>query len=368
MSENWNLFKELLGNEFDKIIGCWHLNGLPREESCLEHACLVYASRTRWPLIIDPEGSAKSWIKQIEANNDLAICELSDENYITILKDCISSGRPILIEFYENFTQVALEALFHKQECLNNENQYLIQIGDQIIEYNKHFRLFLINKSKTPQCTSEIFKTFNVINFEISIEALTDQFLGVILSKESPELENKYNKNLNYYMKNQKVLEDIEYLILNTLSETKGEILEDKQAIGILDSSKKLSSEKIRKRDTLKGLLCEIQNERNDYRNLAKHASILYRSSTLLSSLSNNYIYSLDSFIKVLKIAISRSKRSPMKERRLDFLTESLTYTFYVQIERSLLQKHKLAFTFLLAALIQIKHGTKLFPHFCFFI
>lgn len=42
----------------------WQLAGLPRDNLSTENAILIFNSK-RWPLIIDPQGQANRWIKNM---------------------------------------------------------------------------------------------------------------------------------------------------------------------------------------------------------------------------------------------------------------------------------------------------------------
>ena len=90
---------------------------------------------------------------------------------------------------------------------------------------------------------------------------LQDQLLGIVAAKEKPELEEKKNELIVESAKNQKQvkqhdvlainivvlidvqLKEIEDKILEVLSSSEGNILEDETAIKILSSSKTLSEE-----------------------------------------------------------------------------------------------------------------------------
>lgn len=42
----------------------WQMAGLPRDDFSVENAILMFNSK-RWPLIIDPQGQANKWIKNL---------------------------------------------------------------------------------------------------------------------------------------------------------------------------------------------------------------------------------------------------------------------------------------------------------------
>lgn len=48
----------------------------------------------RWPLMIDPQGQANKWIKNMEKTNSLHVVKLNDPDYVRTLENCIQFGTP----------------------------------------------------------------------------------------------------------------------------------------------------------------------------------------------------------------------------------------------------------------------------------
>ena len=67
---------------------------------------------------------------------------------------------------------------------------------------------------------------------------LEDQLLGLVAAREKPDLERRKNELIVEGADNQRQLKEVEDLILEVLSASKGNILEDETAIQILSSSK----------------------------------------------------------------------------------------------------------------------------------
>lgn len=50
----------------------WLLAGLPNDSLSIDNA-IVVANARRWPLMIDPQGQANKWIKNLERSSNLQV-------------------------------------------------------------------------------------------------------------------------------------------------------------------------------------------------------------------------------------------------------------------------------------------------------
>ena len=81
--------------------------------------------------------------------------------------------------------------------------------------------------------TFVMFSQVTLLNFMITPLGLEDQLLGIVAAKEKPELEEKKNELIIESAKNRKQLKEIEDKILEVLSTSEGNILEDETAIEV---------------------------------------------------------------------------------------------------------------------------------------
>uniref|UniRef100_A0A3B1J9K5 Dynein, axonemal, heavy chain 3 n=1 Tax=Astyanax mexicanus TaxID=7994 RepID=A0A3B1J9K5_ASTMX len=91
----WHELSPPLGNPV--LIRAWQIAGLPVDSFSTDNGIIVSNSR-RWPLIIDPQGQANKWIKNMEKANKLSVIKLSNSNYVRTLENAIQFGTPVLLE------------------------------------------------------------------------------------------------------------------------------------------------------------------------------------------------------------------------------------------------------------------------------
>ena len=52
--------------------------------------------------MIDPQGQANKWIKNMEKANNLHVIKLSDADFVRTLENCIQFGTPVSSPFCHN--------------------------------------------------------------------------------------------------------------------------------------------------------------------------------------------------------------------------------------------------------------------------
>ncbi|MEQ2228566.1 Dynein heavy chain 3, axonemal, partial [Ilyodon furcidens] len=342
-SENFTL-TSTLGNQV--AIRAWQIAGLPVDSFSTDNSIIVFNSR-RWPLMIDPQGQANKWVKNMEKANKLAVIKQSDGNYVRILENCIQFGKPVLMEHVGEELDPVLEPVLLKQTFKQQGVEYM-KVGENIVEYSPGFLFYMTTVLRNPHYLPEVAVKVCLLNFMITPQGLQDQLLGLVAAKEKPELEEKKNQLILESAANIKQLKEIEDQILEVLSSSKGNILEDETALKILSSSKILSEEISEKQQVASITEKEIDNTRMGYRPVAEHSAILFFCISEMANIEPMYQYSLTWFLSLYQHSISESPKSNVVSERINNIVEHFTLCIYNNVCRSLFEKDKLLFSLLL--------------------
>ena len=121
----------------------WQIAGLPKDPFSVDNGVIVTNGR-RWPLMIDPQGQASKWVKNMERENSLYCIKYTDPDYMTMLQNAIQEGRPALLENVGEELDPGLEPILLRQTFTNAAGVECILLGDAVFEYQPSFKLYMV--------------------------------------------------------------------------------------------------------------------------------------------------------------------------------------------------------------------------------
>uniref|UniRef100_H2ZI81 Dynein axonemal heavy chain 2 n=1 Tax=Ciona savignyi TaxID=51511 RepID=H2ZI81_CIOSA len=291
----------------------WNLQGLPSDAFSTENGVIVTRG-DRWPLMVDPQGQAIKWIKNMEGRRGLKIIDLQQHDYLRTLENSIQFGSPVLLQNVQEELDPSLAPILNKA-ITKVGGRMLIKLGDKEIEYNTEFKFYITTKLSNPHYAPEISTKTSIVNFAVKEQGLEAQLLGTVVRKERPELE-------------------------------------EQQLVNTLHSSKTISAEVSEQLQVSEQTERKIDAAREGYRPCAQRASILFFVLNDMGRIDPMYQFSLDSFIDLFNQSIDKSQKSPKLENRINNLNEYHTYAVYRYTCRGLFEMHKMLFSFQMCAKI----------------
>jgi dynein heavy chain len=341
--------REVLGDPMK--IREWNIQGLPSDDVSVCNGILVTRS-SRWPLMIDPQEQASKWIRRLEEKRQIKVTKQTDTHLGRVVENCIRNGIPLLLEDVGEIIDPSLDPLLQKNLVQQAAGVYALRVGDQEIDYDMNFRLYLTSKISNPHYLPEITIKVTIINFTVTVQGLQEQLLADVVKIEKPQIEKENIQLITSMSEDQKRLKAIEEKILQSLSENKTNILDNAQLIEDLKNSKRVSSEINKRMEQAKLTKQQIEEVRGKYFPVAVRGSILYFVIADLALIDPMYQYSLSYFTRLFNEIIKNSRQSQNLDERILILTTSITETIYSNVCRGLFNSHKLIFSFLITVQI----------------
>ncbi|XP_031619236.1 LOW QUALITY PROTEIN: dynein heavy chain 7, axonemal [Contarinia nasturtii] len=344
----------------DKIqVKSWNVYGLPDNRFTIESAIILQNTR-RWTLIIDPQGFANKWIKNLEKENRLCCIQESQPDYLRVLENAIQYGLPVLLENVGLELEAnGLESVLMKEVFRQSGSRH-IKLGESIVEYNDAFKIYLTTKLTRPHYPAEVSAKVAILDFRVPTDGMESYLLGVAVSRDRPDVEAEKNQIVTMRVDTNRTLLNEETKILDTLS-TDDNLLENDTSVQLITTSKMQINELLEKINVAKMTEKQIDTTRAAYKPLAAHASTIYFTIDEMMNINQMYQYSLSWFVGNLTSAIDNTDKVDDIQQRIRDLKKYFTYFIYTKLCRSLEEKEKIVFSTLLTKNISIseKHATK---------
>jgi len=169
------------------LIGNWNSQGLPADELSIQNGILTERS-TRFPLCIDPQLQAVSWIKNKEGEA-LKVKTFNDD-FQKFLEQAVQFGLPFLFENLVEYIDPMIDPILNKNTYMDG-GRTMVKLGGEPIEWSDEFVMYMTSKLANPHYGPDVSGKSMLINFSVTIDGLRDQLVNVVVRHEQPALEQQ---------------------------------------------------------------------------------------------------------------------------------------------------------------------------------
>ncbi|MCQ2817037.1 MAG: hypothetical protein MJ252_07210, partial [archaeon] len=351
--------KSFLVDETTKDI--WLANGLPNDELSIQNGILVNTS-SRYPLLIDPQEQAKSWL--IQTYEDLAnkqykhifqMAVFCGKKYTTFCEEFLGMPTQIMLEGIENDVDSCLDPILTKEFMATKGNSASkmrkIKISENEVQFHTDFKLFLLCKLINPHFTPELAAKTTIIDFCVTAIGLEQQLQALVISKEQKILEETLKGILTDIAKNKASLVQCQEEILKNLRKP-GNLLDNEEIVQVLNTSKTKAEENTKKIKEAEEKKIDINVKRDKYLPVATRGSVLYFSIVQMQDISKMYSVSLQQFLVLFNYSIDNAIKSNNPDQRVKNIVKKLSEHVYKYVVRGLFERDKTAFILLVCCKI----------------
>jgi len=335
----------------------WEGEGLPSDELSIQNGILTIRA-SRWPLCVDPQMQAVTWIKRKEAKDlEGRIKSFNDGDFLKFLELSVNYGFPFLFEGIDEYIDPVIAPILDK-DVKTVAGRSFIKLGDKEVDWDPSFRLYFTTKLANPHYSPEIFGQTMVVNYSVTQSGLADQLLNVVVKHERPDLEEMRENLVQELSGNRIILKTCEDTLLRELAYATGNLLENVDLVVTLEKTKVTAVDIAQKIEIGKVTAKEIEVTREGYMPIAIRGSVCYFALAGLSVLDPMYEFALGAFLQVFKLSLERSKKDSNIDSRVMNVIENLSYAVYNYACTGIFERHKLLFSFQITCMILKQAGT----------
>jgi dynein heavy chain len=349
--------------------GDWTQEGLPTDILSVQNGILVTKS-DRYPLMIDPQGQALSWLSRREKDRipvQVGICQITNNRLKDHLEYCMAEGMTLLVAGVEEEIDPMLDPVMNKEITKRGRSKFIV-VADKQCDYSDDFMLYFITRLPNPHFSPELQAKTTVVDFTVTMKGLEDQLLGRVIGKEQKALEDQLNQVLAEVNENTKALLLLDSQLLERLTSNTGNLLDDPELIGVLAETKSKAAEVSLKLVAADETRQSINRSRERYRPVATRGSVMYFAVVDMTLVNVMYQTSLAQFMGLFMASMDNAEKSSDTDKRVHHIIDTMTYEVYRYINRGLYESHKIVFVFLFTVKILVIAGMLRAEEFALFL
>ncbi|KAI9564905.1 hypothetical protein GHT06_008646 [Daphnia sinensis] len=330
--------KNFLTSEQELML--WRSEGLAADDLAVDNA-LAITQGTLYPHILDASGKSIQWIIAHFKSMTVETTSQRDERFANILDLAIRFGKIIIIQDVDAIDPILFPILCN--DYVIQGVRKLVRLGDKLVDWNDNFRLFLFSRSTgvTPMASPQANALVNTVNFNTTEAGLSEQLVALTVKHENPELEQRKKQLLEQEEQLKLQLAQLEEKLLQTLGNSRGNILENTDVLTSLRQLKQSSATIGQSLKESLALQYSLEKERSTYNELAQFASRLFFAIRELSKLNHCYQFSVQAFMQIFLKNLD-SKNIENGPEKLGFIRQRLLKTVYTMVSRAVFKPDKM--------------------------
>lgn len=314
----------------------WQNYGLPNDQQYIGNTAILTSDFTnRYSFIIDPSGLFKDILKKLAEPKQLVVSSFLDPEFNKKLENCIKFGGSILIqdgEYYDPLISRLIAGDIH----MMGAGRMVVKLGEKEIDLSPEFKLYITTKDSTFKIPPFISSRMDVLNFSFTNDYMINEALNLTLEIKEPEVESKRLQLMRLSVECKMKLRVYEKELLDILSNSKENILDDDKVLTKLEVIKKETILLEAQMKEQENLMINYNRIRNQFNDLGDLYSTFAKVIDGLSEINNIYRFS-NGYLKAIFIAVLKDN----SDLAVNELKIELSRLFYATTSLSLVDEDR---------------------------
>ncbi|KAG6550186.1 hypothetical protein Mapa_008144 [Marchantia paleacea] len=349
-------FRRFISTESETLL--WRTAGLPSNETTIESAIAVNHTK-KCRLIVDPLGQAVKWLISCFATQNIPfeVVGQKETRFTTALQLAVRFGKALIVQDVDEIEPLLFPLLRNDLERQNSK--WTVRVGGKVVDFDENFQLYLITRQSHLNVPPDTLSLFLQANFTVTQPGLEKQLLALTLRKERPDLEEQNSKLIQSEEKLRLQLLDLEKKLLEELSSSQGDILENQVLIDSLNETKIKSANISRSLKDLASLQETLHAKSRVFEPYAKLGGLIFFLLQDLVNLNPMYCFGLSLYFQLFERALTLTRESRMISRNttprgqqredeevsyMESMSLQLVELMYSHVSRSLYKNDRLTF------------------------
>lgn len=132
------------------------------------------------------------WIKNT-FKDELIIADTKDPKHVNMIMHGVRNGINVLFIDVGETIDPILDNILNRSLIQVGKN-LCVKVGDDEIEYDPKFNLYITTRMPNPHYTPEISSKVAIVNFTVKESGLEEQCVGIVVSNVNKQLEKNKNE------------------------------------------------------------------------------------------------------------------------------------------------------------------------------
>ncbi|KAF4683419.1 Cytoplasmic dynein 2 heavy chain 1 [Perkinsus olseni] len=331
--------------------------GLGSDELSAENAMIILRSyKVAVPLITDPTQNSEVWLNRHLKEKGVQLTGSLDQGdlaFLHTLELSLRFGKTVLLALTEAKVDPVLFPLL-RGDCHYTGSRRVIQLAERSVDFSDDFCIFLtcrdpgILGSIPPDVRSLLIG----VNFTVTRQGLIRQLLGIVLSHDRPELEERRKELLANEETLKSRLMDLEDELLEQLAAVEGDVLGNQKLMESLNRTKDSATSIAESLQESARLQDALDEQRAMFRSIAVEGSELFMLMSDMNKVGSMYRFSLTEFIGIFTASLGEKQSGGPDEDldiRLNDISTRLKGNVFEYVSRALFKRDRLTFAVMMA-------------------